>query len=226
MTNSNLFKTNLGWAARLVQSDPDVFRRKTRDLKPKLLWLGCSDNALSSLETAAFEGEGCLVHRNVGNQASAHDPSFLATLAYALQTAQVERIVICGHYGCDCIRSVLRQEPQGMGDGWVTPIRTLHKQHRRCIDEIVSEDAQIQTLCELNVRYQVKAVADLPLVESRLAVGSLKIEGVVWSSRDGLLRDPGIVPVRVTKAVKGDRRAPVSLRVQAGSIRDRGTVRG
>jgi carbonic anhydrase len=111
-----------------------------------------------------------------------------------------------------------------MGDGWMTPIRTLHKQHRRQIDEIVSEDAQIQTLCELNVRLQVKAIAELPLVESRLAVGSLKIDGVVWSSRDGLLRDPGTASVRAAKVGKGGRRETLSVRLQGGALRDQRAV--
>jgi len=205
--SSVIVRKNLNWAAGCIQADPHIFRRRSENLNPKLLWIGCSDNALPSLETAAFEDEGCIVHRNIGNQVSVHDPNFLATLAYALQTARVERIVVCGHYGCDCLRAVLREQAQGMGEVWAGPIRTLHRQNRRQIDGIISEEAQIQTLCEMNVRLQVRNLADHPLIEPRLAVGNLKIEGVIWSARDGLLRDPGIVVARMAKTARSERPA-------------------
>lgn len=169
---------------------------------PRILWIGCSDNPHPSLEIAPFETEGCLVHRNLGNQISAQDSSLLATLVYAVETLRVERIVVCGHYGCQCLRNVLRDKAQGVADYWTSPIRTLFKQHRRHLDEIISEDAQVQTLCELNVRTQVRNLAEHPLVEARLAVGSLKIDGAMWSARDGLLRDPGIAVGRTPRPAR------------------------
>jgi hypothetical protein len=59
----------------------------------------------------------------------------------------------------------------------------------------------------MNVRLQVRALSEHPLVEARLGVGSLRIEGAIWSGRDGLLRDPGIAVSRTVKALK-PRRPP------------------
>lgn len=202
---SATFRRNLAWVAERTAADPDFFKTRSHEVAPRMLWIGCSDNPLPSLEVAAFVDEACLVHRNLGNQISSHDPSLTATLAYALQAAHVERIIVCGHYGCNCLRGVLREASQGVADGWINPIRMLFKQNRRQLDEIVSEEAQIQTLCELNVRQQVRNLAEHPLVEARLGVGSLKIEGAMWSARDGLLRDPGIVVTRAARPLKPDR---------------------
>ena len=202
---SSTFRRNIAWVAERTSADPDFFKDKFHSIAPKILWIGCSDNPAPSLEIGAFDVEGCLVHRNLGNQVSAHDASLVATLGYALQAARVERIIVCGPYGCNCLRGVLHETLQGVGDCWINPIRTLYKQNRRQLDTIVSEEAQIQALCELNVRMQVRSLAEHPLVEASLGVGSLKIEGVMWSPRDGLLRDPGIVVGRAPRHLKPDR---------------------
>lgn len=196
---SQIFRRNLAWVAEQTEADPDVFKTRAKTSDPQILWIGCSDNALPSLEVAPFQDEGCLVHRNLGNQVSSQDANLSATIAYALQSIRIDRIVVCGHYGCNCLRGILRDEARDVVGCWTNPIRSLFKQNRRHLDEIVSEDAQIQSLCELNVRMQVRNLSEHPLVEARLAVGSLKIEGALWSARDGLLRDPGIAVARVTK---------------------------
>lgn len=202
---SQIFRRNLAWVAQQTQADPDIFKARDKTPDPRILWIGCSDNPISSLEIAPFQEQGCLVHRNLGNQVSSQDTNLSATLAYALESLCVDRIVVCGHYGCACLRSVLRDEAQGVVDFWTSPIRSLFRQHRRHLDEIVSEEAQIQSLCELNVRLQVRHLSEHPLVEARLAVGSVKIDGALWSSRDGLLRDPGIAAARTTKTARSDR---------------------
>ena len=200
--SSSIFRKNLAWVAEQTQADPHVFTGIGKTPDPRILWIGCSDNPHSSLEIAPFGREGCLVHRNLGNQVSAQDANLLATLAYAIDSLQIERIVVCGHYGCHCLRHVLRGKALGAADYWSSPIRSLFRQHRRQLDDIVSEEAQIQTLCELNVRMQVRNLAEHPLVEARLAVGSLKIDGAMWSARDGLLRDPGIAVARTPRPSK------------------------
>jgi carbonic anhydrase len=200
--SSPIFRKNLAWVAEQTQTDPHVFTRNAKMPDPRILWIGCSDNPHSSLEIASSGKEGRLVHRNLGNQVSAQDANLLATLAYAIDGLQIERIVVCGHYGCRCLRHVLRGGTLGAADYWTSPIRSLFRQHRRQLDEIVSEEAQIQTLCELNVRMQVRNLAEHPLVEARLAVGSLKIDGAMWSARDGLLRDPGIAVARTLRISK------------------------
>lgn len=204
MTRS-IFKRNIAWVAERVQSDPDVFGCKPTSAEASTFWIGCSDNPMPALEMAAFEDEGCLVHRNLGNQASPHDPNFQSTLAYALQLRSVERIVICGHYGCRCLHDVLREKPLVGMDNWLAPIRSVFRENRQQLDAIVSEDAQIQSLCELNVRLQVRNLSELPLVEARLGVGSLRIEGAMWSPRDGLLRDPGIAFLRTARPLRPGR---------------------
>ncbi len=202
---SQIFRRNLAWVAHQTEADPDLFKTRAKAPDPQILWIGCSDNALSSLEIAPFQDDGCLVHRNLGNQVSSQDTNLTATIAYALQCVHVDRIVVCGHYGCNCLRGILRDETPGVASCWTNPIRSLFKQNRRHLDEIVSEDAQIQSLCELNVRMQVRNLSEHPLVEAHLAVGTLKIEGALWSARDGLLRDPGIAVARTTKLPRPDR---------------------
>jgi carbonic anhydrase len=186
-----LIAQNLSWAARRMRDDPDLFRRRLAQT-PRRLWIGCSDNAQSDLETAAFVDEGCLISRNLGNQIAMQDFGFMGTLCYALQTAGVVEVVVCGHYGCACLRSLLHREGQSVSDFWCSPIRRLVREKRSALDAIVGEDAQIQYLCELNVREQVRNLTEHPIVTPLLTSGNLRVHGVVWSPRDGLLRDLGL----------------------------------
>ena len=185
---SAIVARNLAWVAQRTGSEPDYFRRRYEGAAASMLWIGCSDNLLANLEIAPFEGQ-VLVHRNPGNQVSHHDLNLYAVLQRALHVHKVSDMVVCGHYRCECLRDALGVGQALPGDTWMGPLRELVRRHRPKLDGIVSTDAQVQSLCELNVRAQLDTLAAHALVEPLLAVGNVRLHGVVWSARDGLLRE-------------------------------------
>jgi carbonic anhydrase len=199
--NDPIISRNLNWVVQRTRGDPEIFRRRA-SIETKRLWIGCSDNASATFETGAFEEDGCLVYRNLGNQVSPHDFGLLATLEYALHSLKVDEIVVCGHYGCACLKNVLQTENTSLAGCWANPIRAIVDQHRRQLEEIVSEDAQIQTLSELNVRMQIRNLQENALTRPLLVTGRVRLQGVVWSPRDGLLRDLGVGVSRLKKSKK------------------------
>lgn len=188
--NDPVISRNLNWVVGRTRRDPEFFRRRA-SIETKLLWIGCSDNASATLETGAFEEDGCLVYRNLGNQISPHDFGLMATIEHALHCVKINEIVVCGHYRCACLKSAIQNEPPSLSSCWSGPIRAIFDEHRRQFEEIVSEDAQIQSLCELNVRMQIRNLQENALVRPLLMTGRIRLQGVVWSPRDGLLRDLG-----------------------------------
>lgn len=205
---------NAHWVAEEIATRPDIFRRCASEVRPGLLWIGCSDNALSGLEIAPFLDQGCLVHRNLANQAPEQDANFLATLEYALGVAKVSRIVVCGHYGCRCLAELLSGQSPISNANWLTPVRSWLRVHEDQIRAIATEEGRAQMFCEVNVHEQVRKLARNPLVERSLAAKSVELYGVIWSPRDGLLRDAGIPPRHVPSVQREPHR-----RVKPGRVR-------
>jgi carbonic anhydrase len=195
----DLFSTNAHWVAEETATRPDIFRRCAGEVHPRLLWIGCSDNHLSSLEIAPFLDQGCLVHRNLANQAPEQDANFLATLEYAVSVVKVSRVVICGHYGCRCLAGLLSGQASLSNANWLTPVRSWLRENAAQIEAIATVEGRLQMFCEANVQEQVRRLARNPLIARGLAAKSIELQGVIWSPRDGLLRDAGVPALRASR---------------------------
>ncbi|WP_380265586.1 carbonic anhydrase, partial [Klebsiella pneumoniae] len=68
--------------------------------RPHSLWIGCSDSRVpAEVLTGSQPGE-LFVHRNIANMLDPADDNVMSVLQYALDYLEVERVVLCGHYGC------------------------------------------------------------------------------------------------------------------------------
>ncbi|MGG9495375.1 carbonic anhydrase, partial [Klebsiella pneumoniae] len=47
------------------------------------------------------------VHRNIANMLDPADDNVMSVLQYALDYLEVERVVLCGHYGCGGVQAAL-----------------------------------------------------------------------------------------------------------------------
>lgn len=210
----DLLSANAHWVAEETAARPDIFRRCAGEVQPRLLWIGCSDNHLSGLEIAPFLDQGCLVHRNLGNQAPEQDANFLTTLEYALSVVKVSRIVVCGHYGCRCLSNLLGGQPPLSNANWLTPIRSWLSENSAQIEAIGTEEGRLQMFCEANVQEQVRRLARNPLIERGLTSKSIELQGVIWSPRDGLLRDAGVLAPRVSRPTRTPLRTKIPRRTR------------
>jgi carbonic anhydrase len=130
------------------------------------------------------------VHRNVANLIYPADLNCMSVLQFAVEALQVKHIIVCGHYGCGGVRAVLEGSQHGLVEHWLAPVRDLYRQHHEELARLLSDEARVDRVCELNVREQVQSLCQSPIVRSALERGqALTIHGWIYRLSDGRLRD-------------------------------------
>ncbi|HHO9216044.1 TPA: carbonic anhydrase, partial [Klebsiella pneumoniae] len=102
-----LLARNRSWALQKCQHDPDYFEKWVDGQRPHSLWIGCSDSRVpAEVLTGSQPGE-LFVHRNIANMLDPADDNVMSVLQYALHYLEMERVVLCGHYGCGGVQAAL-----------------------------------------------------------------------------------------------------------------------
>ncbi len=188
------FAANRRWAAQTVAEDPDFFTRLVNLQSPDLLWIGCSDSRLPPNEIIGRAPGEVFVHRNVANLVEHTDVNCLSVLQYAVEVLHVKHVIVCGHYGCGGVRAAMSTQPLGLIDNWLRHIRDVHLWNRDELAAIKDPELRLDRLAELNVEAQVANVCHTTIVQDAWRRGAtLTVHGWIYSLRDGLLRDLGMV---------------------------------
>ena len=188
------FAANRRWAESTKAEDPDFFTRLESLQNPDLLWIGCSDSRLPPNEIIGRAPGELFVHRNVGNVVEHTDVNCLSVLQYAIDVLQVKHVIVVGHYGCGGVRAAMASKPLGLIDNWLRHIRDVHLWNREELAAIADPEARADRLCELNVEVGVANVCHTTIVQDAWRRGQkVTVHGWVYSLRDGLLRDLGMV---------------------------------
>ncbi len=186
---TQLMLHNRAWAAEQLAEDPDFFSRHVADQKPVFLWIGCSDSRVAPDQfTQALPG-GLFIHRNIANLVNPGDGNLMAVIDFAIGTLKIDRIVVCGHYGCGGIKAALAGAPtEGPLGEWLAHARDVYVDHAAEIDAQPDADARINRFVECNVRDQLLHVAATAPVRAAWAEGrDLRLHGWVYDLRDGLI---------------------------------------
>jgi len=188
------FAANRKWARDAVIEDPEYFRRLETLQTPDLLWIGCSDSRLPPNEIIGRAPGELFVHRNVANLVEHTDVNCLSVLQYAVDVLKVKHVIVCGHYGCGGVRAAMASQPLGLIDNWLRHIRDVHLWNREELAAIHDLETRADRLAELNVEAQVANVCHTTIVQDAWSRGhALTVHGWIYSLRDGLLRDLGMV---------------------------------
>ncbi|UOM34036.1 carbonate dehydratase [Acuticoccus sp. I52.16.1] len=184
-----LFDRNRLWSERIKEINPRYFEDLSKQQAPEFLWIGCADSRVPANQIIDLPPGEVFVHRNIANVVSPSDLNCLSVLQYAVEVLKVRHILLCGHYGCGGIRAALEDEDHGLIDNWLNHIRFIRRLYQEEIDALEGE-AQVDRMCELNVIEQVRNVTNTTIVRDALARGQdLSIHGVVYSLKDGILRE-------------------------------------
>ena len=187
---SDLLKHNRTWAQIQCEKDPDYFERLAALQKPQYLWIGCSDSRVPANVITGLEPGEVFVHRNVANLVHRSDLNLLSVLEFAVESLQVEHIILCGHYGCGGIKAALDGHRHGIIDHWLQPIRDIAESQSHELKSIPKEQPRLDRLCELSIHAQVQGLSRTPIIQSAWKRGlSLSIHGWVYGLHDGLIRD-------------------------------------
>lgn len=187
----HILQRNARWAHGRKQTDTAYFARLAKSQAPELMWIGCSDSRVSANVVCGLEPGEVFVHRNVGNLVYAADLNCMSVLQFAVEVLKVQHVVVCGHYGCGGVRAALEGGGQpGLIDHWIEPIRAVARANRDALMALPEGPGRINALAELNVRAQVRNLANSPVVQRAWAIDQpLAIHGWIYHLESGLLRD-------------------------------------
>src|SRR3954464_6587883 len=145
---------NAAWSKGKTEVDPDFFKRLEGQQSPEYLWIGGSASRVPANEIVGLDPGEMFVHRNVANLAPPQDANYLSTLQYAVEVLKVGHILVVGHYGCGGVLAALNNLQLGLIDHWLSPIRSLVREHRDELMALPTEKHRHDRLCELNVLRQ------------------------------------------------------------------------
>ncbi|EIX9577698.1 carbonic anhydrase [Klebsiella pneumoniae] len=210
-----LLARNRSWALQKCQHDPDYFEKWIDGQRPHSLWIGCSDSRVpAEVLTGSQPGE-LFVHRNIANMLDPADDNVMSVLQYALHYLEVERVVLCGHYGCGGVQAALSlptlplaQESSALARRIGQLRHTLHHEIVQIADDCciaaspgastsastsASANAErsrhaLDALVEANVRAQFARLLESEPVQTVLASGlPLSLHGCVYDLASGHL---------------------------------------
>ena len=174
----------------MTRQDPEFFERLSRQQAPEYLWIGCSDSRVPANQIVGLLPGEMFVHRNIANVVVHTDLNCLSVVQFAVDVLEVEHVIVCGHYGCGGVRAAYLRSSLGLIDNWLRHIQDVRERHQSRLDPAVSDEANINRLCELNVVDQVRNVCQTTIVQEAWTRGQpLAIHGWIYDIHDGLLQD-------------------------------------
>jgi len=189
-TLKKLFDNNRQWAQATIDHKPDFFKTLKHQQAPPYMWIGCADSRVPANEIVGILPGEMFVHRNVANVVVHTDLNCLSTIQYAVDVLKVTDIIVCGHYGCGGIASVMRQQRLGLIDNWLRHIQDVKRRHQKLVEQPSDLGTQERMLCELNVIDQVANVCQTTMVQDAWDRGqALTVHGWIYDVGDGLLND-------------------------------------
>ena len=187
---SHLFENNRAWAAKINQEDPEFFLKLSRQQRPNYLWIGCADSRVPANEVVGMLPGELFVHRNIANLVVHTDLNCLSVMQFAVDILKVQHIIVCGHYGCGGVQAALRGDRVGLTDNWLRHVQDIRDKHARPLEQLGSESAAHDRLCELNVIEQVANVCQTTIARDAWDRGQeLSVHGWIYGLANGHLSD-------------------------------------
>ncbi|MEO5561960.1 MAG: carbonic anhydrase [Chitinophagaceae bacterium] len=185
-----LFEGNKRWVEERLKADPLFFLNHSKEQKPPILWIGCSDSRVPANEvTGTLPGE-IFVHRNIANMVVHTDLSMLSVLDYSVNVLGVTDVIVCGHYGCGGVIAALANKPLGLIENWLRNIKDVYRLHQRELDTIRNKEKKAERLVELNVIEQVFNLTKTSIIQQAWSAGKkLAVHGLVYDLKTGVLND-------------------------------------
>lgn len=185
-----LLEHNRAWSGRMRDRDAGYFSRRAQRQDPEYFWIGCADSRVPTNVVVGLEPGEIFVHRNVANVVHSTDLSLLSALEYAVDVLDIDKIIVCGHYGCGGVKAATEDELHGLADHWLEPIRRLARSHAAELDALANADARRNRLAELNVINAVARIADTPILRRAWDGGrDVHVHGLIYRLSDGLLEN-------------------------------------
>ncbi len=193
MSIQKLLENNREWSAAAAQKDPQFFSRLSAQQAPSYLWIGCADSRVPANEIVGLLPGELFVHRNLANVVVHTDLNCLSVIEFAVDLLHVKDIIVCGHYGCSGVQAALARSRIGLSDNWLRHVQDVYDKHEKGIAGLQDVARRHDRLCELNVLEQVMNVCGTTVLQDAWARGdAIEVHGLIYSLKDGRLRDLGM----------------------------------
>ncbi|MFD1292426.1 carbonic anhydrase [Lutibacter holmesii] len=192
MKIEQIIRNNKQWAAKKLGENQNYFTQLSKDHKPDILYIGCSDSRVSSEELMGAEPGDVFVMRNIANMVSSLDVSAMSIINYAVTVLKVKHIIVCGHYECGGVKAAMQSKDLGILNPWLRNIRDVFRMHSTELNAISCEDEKYKRLVELNVREQCINVIKTSDVQLAMMKNTVKVHGWVFDIHTGNLIDLNI----------------------------------
>lgn len=189
MDIKQIFKNNESWIKDKLAIDKDFFKNLSKDQRPEILYIGCSDSRVTAEELMGISPGEAFVHRNVANMVSNIDLNVQTVLNYAVNQLEVNHVVVCGHYGCGGIKAAMESKDLGILNPWLRNIRDVYRLHKTVLDAIECEEERYKKLVELNVQEQCINLIKTACVQQASKARDIKVHGWVFDMSTGKLID-------------------------------------
>ncbi|MDE2514525.1 MAG: carbonic anhydrase [Rhodospirillales bacterium] len=178
------------WPARRAR-----FEELARDgQSPRALVIACSDSRVDpSLIFHTGPGEIFII-RNVANLVPTYAPDgqghgTSAAIEFAVRVLEVPEVIVLGHAMCGGIQALLHGAPSHASDfllPWITVAEPAIRRVLACAP------ADPQTACENEaVRESLGNLMTFPWIAERVSAGTLKLSGMSFDVRSGILTRMG-----------------------------------
>ena len=185
-----LLAENKAWAADILKTDPEFFKKLSELQTPEYLWIGCSDSRVPANQITGTNPGEIFVHRNVANLVINTDVNVLSVLDYAVNHLKVKHVIVCGHYGCGGIKAAItRKDFKPVLNMWLRNIKDVYRIHRSELDLIFDPEKKADRLVELNVMEQVFNLAKTSIIQRAWKQEQRPdLHGWVYGLKDGIIK--------------------------------------
>jgi carbonic anhydrase len=164
-----------------------------KNTNKKPVWIGCSDSRVPETTLLGLQPGDVFVHRNIANIVSPTDVNLMAVVEYAVVHLKVKHIVLCGHTCCGGAGAALTNSRiGGVLDTWLTPLKTVRKQHEAELKDIADDAKRAVRLAELNVANGVQVLLSSIVVEEAVLERGLRVHGVLYDIASGRISELGV----------------------------------
>jgi carbonic anhydrase len=198
---SELVKGNRKWAEEINKSNPEFFTTLSKGQSPEYLWIGCSDSRVPANQVCGLVPGEVFVHRNVANVVSLTDLNCLSVLQFAIEVLKVKKIIVCGHYACGGVETVVKDKSYGLIDNWLTSIHEVKEQNKEFVEKTLAHlkndqeaymKKKVDMMCELNALHQALNLCKTTVVKDARKKGlDFTIHAAIYGVGDGKLYEIG-----------------------------------
>ncbi|MDH4235040.1 MAG: carbonic anhydrase [Gallionella sp.] len=178
---------------KYFSEDRDLFEQLRQGQHPKVLIVACADSRVDPALLTGSEPGDLFVVRNVANLVPPYElggslASVPAALEFAVQSLEVEHIIVLGHAQCGGIRALMSDAgPGGEFIGkWVS---IAQRARERVLAELPAKPPALQArACEqAAILVSLENLMTYPWIAQRIAAGAMHLHGWYFDIAEGSL---------------------------------------